>query len=484
MNLLDILIIGLFFAFTIYLGFRYGTRSNSGSDYFLGSRNLPWWVLAISLVATETSTLTFLGIPALSYKGDYSFLSLAIGFIIGRIISSIYILPLYMNGGYTSIYEWVGDRFGKSSQKSLSILFAIIRILSDGVRLYAASLPLSFLLVGLFPESWSFEDISIISLAIISIATIIYSAYGGFRAVVWTDLLQFIVYFIGGILVLILLWTEFGNPWQQLPSQRFTIFHFSPSLPDGSWDPYFFLFSIPGGILLSLGSHGTDQMIVQRLLACKNQKESQLALISSGFLVFFQFLLFLGIGSFLYFAIPDVEIPNRVFSEYIVNHLTTPLLGFILAGVFASSMSTLSSTLNSLTLTTRIDWGIGRNRKYSGAAITIVWGIVLFVSSTLPFFLDEKTKSSIVELGLSFASFVFGPMVALFFLEILPIPKIPKSSLHPYFLPTVLFLGIGSCFWIQSILLPPFTWIVGMGILFFYLYYSIGILTITIWRRK
>jgi len=255
MNLIDLLIIFGFFGITFFIGYQSNRKSKSDSDYFLGGRNLPWWALSLSLVATETSTLTFLGIPALSYSGDFSFLSLGIGLVIGRIISAIFILPQYMNGNYLSIYQWVGVKFGTSSQITLSSLFSIIRILSDGVRLYAASLPLSFMIANLFPSDWSFQEISIVSLSLISFATILYSAYGGFRAVVWTDLLQFIVYCLGGIIVIILLSQEFGSISEILSMNpdKWKIFHFSFTTSKGDLDPYYFLFSIPRGILLALG---------------------------------------------------------------------------------------------------------------------------------------------------------------------------------------------------------------------------------------
>lgn len=483
MNYLDIAIIISFFTLTFLIGFTAKQKANTESDYFLGGRNLPWWALSISLVATETSTLTFLGIPALSYIGDYSFLSLVIGLVIGRSISAIFIIPKFMNGNYLSIYQWVGIKFGNESQITLSGLFSVIRILSDGVRLYAASIPLAYLLAIYFPNGYSFQTLSIISLVLLSIATILYSAYGGFRAVVWTDLLQFIVYLLGGILVLILLWQEFGSLLSLFNDHpnRLMVFHKQALSADGNLDPYFYIFSIPGGILLALGSHGTDQMLVQRLLACKNLKESQLAMVGSGVIVFIQFLIFLMIGSYLYFALPNTNQPNRVFSEFIVSKLSSPLKGLILAGVFASSMSTLSSTLNSLTLTTQVDMKLKFQSKYSPVWITILWGLALLTSSLIPFFIDEKTQASIVELGLTFASYAFGPMVALFFLEIFPFPT--RKKFNRFFFPIILIASIVLTFSIKKYFSIPFTWIVGLGILLFYFNYYLSIITSKLFRK-
>lgn len=480
MNPYDGIILVLFFGLSLYLGFRYGSKIQSGKDYFLGNRNLPWWVLMISLVATETSTLTFLGIPALSYSGDYSFLSLAIGMVLGRILSAIFVLPLYSEGNYTSVYEWVGYEFGRPSQKTLSGLFAIIRVLADGVRLYAASLPLSYLLSEHFPSHWTFNQLSIVSLLILSVITILYSAYGGFRAVVWTDFLQFFIYTTGALVVLGLLIGSHG--WEVLlaPNEsllgKLKIFHTEMHLSSGGWDPYYLFFSIPGGILLSLGSHGTDQMIVQRLLACGSLQDSRKALVGSGILVFLQFSIFLTIGSYLILELPGAETPNRVFSEYIVNHLPSPFVGLILAGVFASSMSTLSSTLNSLTLTTRVDWRWGTGSRHQNTLITVIWGILLLLATILLFFIDESIKSNIVEMGLAFASLVFGPMIALFFLKVIPGIYSPSSFRGQTYaaLPILLGLGIGTTLGIHFALRPPFTLLVGTGILSFYSYYFLG----------
>lgn len=502
MQTIDISIIILFFLFTLGLGFYHGKKtrdSQEKNDFFLAGKSIPWFVLSVSLVATETSTLTFLGVPALSYKGDFSFLSLAIGFILGRILSALFLLPLYSSGKYTSIYEWVGEVLGSSSQKTLSFLFSLIRIFADGVRLYAASLPLSFLLYFYFPEDWSFNQISVISLVILSIATVLYSAYGGFRAVVWTDFLQFFVYGLGGFFVLYLLWQEFGSPLG-LSREKLTLFHLDMRMPNGNWDPYYIWFSIGGGILLSLGSHGTDQMIVQRLLACKNLRSSQLALVTSGVLVFFQFFLFLAIGSYLVLKIPNSETANRVFSDYIVNYLPSPLKGFILAGVFASSMSTLSSTLNSLTLTTKIDWNLESRDlgKYffifrKTGVLTVLWGIILLFASTVPFLLDEKAKASIVELGLSFASFVFGAMISIFLLGAVMDRYADRFLLFRYskqksIFPFVLILSIVLCFAIHLFFLPPFTWLVAIGIISFFFVLAISYILLRIqdptWEKK
>jgi Na+/proline symporter len=473
MNILDLSILILFLLGTIWIGLRGRAKSGSLKDYFLGGRQLPWWALSLSLVATETSTLTFLGIPSLSYTGDFSFLSLAMGYILGRILSAIFILPQFANGEFISIYQWVGLKFGKSSQQSLSLLFSTIRILADGVRLYITSIPLSLLLQSIFPEDFSFFQISLISLGILSIITVVYSAYGGFRAVVWTDFLQFFVYTLGAIGILVLLTYDYGNIFQEsvIPSEKFQVFHFSYYTYDGKIDAYFFPFAILGGILLSLGSHGVDQMLVQRVLACKSLRESRMALILSGFLVFFQFLVFLLIGSYLTIAIPESKDPSQVFSEYILSRLPSPFLGIVLAGVFASSMSTLSSTLNSLSLTVRIDLKWKILEKISPTFLTIFWGLVLYWTSILPFYLGETLKANLVEIGLTIASYIFGPMIGLFFLEILGLSEWEKKKQNPFHFPLILLLSTLTVLVLQIQFRFPFTWIIGLGIFVFYTFY-------------
>lgn len=472
---MDLFILITFVLITLITGIYQGIKSKNIRDYYLGGKKIHWFYLSISIVATETSSLTFLGIPALSYQGDYSFLSIAIGFILGRFLVAFLFLPYYFQKNYISIYEWIGEFFGNSSQKTLSLVFCIIRILADGVRLYATSLPLSFLLAPYFPESMNFFQISLISLVILTGITIIYSAYGGFRAVIWTDFLQFFVYFCSGIAVLFFLIQTTGIGIGELLFQSSYLSPEKKQIFQWNWldknhqlNPYFIFFSIPGGILLSIGSHGTDQMMVQRLLACKTLKQARLALVLSGFLVFFQFGLFLVVGSYLWVGGVVSEVQNFIFPSFISNQLPTLLKGLILSGVLASSMSTLSSSLNSLALTTKIDLKVPSN-WITDKWLTVVWGILLFFSSVTPFGIEEAYRKNIVELGLSFSSLVFGALVSIFLLRFTLIESNFYQIHIPF--PFLIFLSIFFTVVVYFYYSFPFTLLTGLGILIFFSFY-------------
>ena len=403
----------------------YAGRSRDSKDFFLGGKSLHWTAIMLSIIATETSSLTFLNVPGISYYEDYAFLQLAFGFILGRVVVSILILPMYYKSGYTSIYEWIGEKFGKSSQKYTSAIFLITRVLSDGVRLYATSIPVALILSSILDNKFSDFQISILTLFLITFITLLYTVYGGFRSVVFTDVIQFIVYIGGGVFSLVYIYSNL-NPnlnisqiYHKLSeSGKLTIFRGFQG--EFFTSTYYFVNAIFAGILISIGSHGVDQMFAQRLLACNTERESRLALIGSGILVFFQFLLFLMIGSLLFIHYGNsTENQTKVFSMYIIQNIPSPILGLLVAAVLASAMSTLSSSINSMSLSFLIDFrgqDSNSNTLAQSKYTSFLWGIVLFLSSLLPYYLSERYQGGLVDLGLRITSFTFGPMIGIFLL--------------------------------------------------------------------
>lgn len=351
----DLLVLLLYFLVVFYFGFHFAKNTQKEEDFYLAKKEIHWGFLMISLVATETSSLTFLSIPSLSYKGDFRFLEIAIGYIIGRTIVALYLLPSYFSGNTISVYEYVGNRFGKSPQKTLSFVFTISRLLGDGIRLYVSSLPIAFLLERM-GFSVSAEMLGMLALLILSVVTIVYSIFGGFRSIVFTDVLQWIIYLLGGIFALTLILfhlseTSITSQIQHLETLgKWKVFIFDYNLTGDN--SYFILFAILGGAFISIGSHGTDLMLVQRVIATNNLRSGQKILIGSGIVVLFQFLLFLCIGSLLYLFYEGNLVPaDKVFSHFIINEVPSPMLGILVAAILASAMSTLSSTINSLSLT-------------------------------------------------------------------------------------------------------------------------------------
>lgn len=417
---IDIIVIVIYFILVFYLGIKFAKNSKKDEDFYLAKKEIHWFFLMLSLVATETSSLTFLSIPAMSMKSDYRFLEIGFGYILGRSIVAYFLMPHYFSGNTISIYEYLGNKFGVVTQRTVSFVFTISRLLGDGIRLYVSALPIAFLLqkMGL---SYPPEILGILSLSILSLITIIYSVLGGFRAIVFTDVLQWFIYIIGGFFALFLILQLLTNDGKSFLSYVETLSHEGKlNIFQWNWNPesdnsYFVLLAVLGGCFISVGSHGTDLMLVQRVVATKNVINAQKILIGSGIVVFFQFLLFLSIGSCLYlFFLGQNITPDKAFSQFIINYVPTPILGILVSAILASAMSTLSSTINSLSLTWARDWNL--ERFFSPQFLSLGFGVLLFFSSLVPFFLAEKWEKGILEIGLTIFSYTLGPTIFVFFL--------------------------------------------------------------------
>ncbi|EKR63823.1 transporter, SSS family [Leptospira weilii str. 2006001853] len=418
-SVLDLIVLLLYIALVLFSGWLTSRKKDKdSSSYFLAGKEISWIALSFSIVATETSTLTFLNIPGLSYSGNLAFLGLGLGFVLGRIIVAELFIPMYYKSGFISVYEWVGIRYGKISQKTVTFLFKLTRILGDGVRMYASAIPVAILL-KMFLKQYSAMEIvtrnaEILSLLLISGITVLYTVQGGFRSVVWVDSIQFLIYVAGGIFTFFYLGNllvEKGFNVSDLIQNAFQANKFKIFEWNDFSSAYFAPIAILGGILLTLGTHGVDQMFVQRVLACRSESDAKKAMIFSGVFVFFQFVLFLSIGILLYFYYEGFVIPqDKVFSKFIMEEVPSPITGFLLAAILASAMSTLSSSINSLSLTTKVDLGIDR---FGSGTLSLFWGTILLLSSLLPLFLTTG-KTGLVELGLSIASYTVGPIIAIF----------------------------------------------------------------------
>lgn len=466
--LLDLIVLVLYFVVVLWFGFK-ASKNQTKSEFFLGNKNIPWYLLLLSIVATETSTLTFLSVPGVSYSSNIAFLQLAIGYILGRVFVAFVLLPTYFQSGYISIYEWIGKTFGARSERYASASFIITRVLGDGIRLFATSIPVVILIQHFFHLSIQEFWLYILVLFGIAFVTILYTVYGGFKAVVWTDALQFLVYISGGIFAFgYLLWLLDKKGINELEILRISLenhkFKFFYGLEgDFFRSPYFFLNAILGGMFLSIGSHGVDQMFVQRALACKTEARAKLALIGSGVVIFFQFALFLGIGILLFVFYGNKNIhPDKVFSKFIVENIPSPLLGLLLASILASAMSTLSSSINSLSLTTLQDWKF----NFSPKLVSFLWGVVLFFSSLIPLLLSSNLSEGLVNLGLTVASFTMGPLIGLFLLGRLSfIPKLYASSLG-----LAIFFGIVFTMFVNYKFQPALAYMISIGVFSFYVF--------------
>ncbi|UCF63586.1 MAG: sodium:solute symporter, partial [bacterium] len=307
-TIFDSLIVIVYMTASAMIGAWIGRKQKSTADYFLGGRNIPWFAVTFSIVATETSVLTFISIPAVSYIGDMTFLQICMGYILGRILVAWLMIPAYYRGDMNTAYHFLGQRFGQGMRNTASITFMVTRVLADGVRLFATAIPLAFIMrsSGLF-SGLSPAQFYLISILIIGVITMVYTYIGGIRSVIWMDVTQMIVYLGGAILAGIIILaklpqgfasvTEYAAETDKL---RFINFGFQLSFQEFIREPYTFFTGLIAGAIFSLASHGTDQIIVQRVLTCKDVRASKKAIVWSGIVVFLQFLLFLFVGILLY----------------------------------------------------------------------------------------------------------------------------------------------------------------------------------------
>ncbi|WP_018682057.1 sodium:solute symporter [Actinokineospora enzanensis] len=422
MRVLDLAIIVLFLVGMPLLGVLIGGRQRSANDYFVGEGRISWWVACLSVVSAETSTLTVLSVPTVAYLGAFTYLQLAIGYVLGRIVVAFVLLPRYVAGNMTTAYNYLGERFGAGLQGTASVTFLLTRLLADGVRLFATAIPVKVVLAayGVDAEYWQIS-------AVLGVAMVAYTFFGGVRAVVWVDAVQMLWYVLGGVAVVVVLAGRLPDGWfsAAVDAGKTQLFDFG-SAP--SSNQYAFVTAVLGGAVLSMASHGADQLVVQRLMACNDLRASRKALIASGFVVFLQFALFLVIGTMLwsfYRGLDPVRqlglgTADELFASFIVRELPSGLSGFVIAGILAAA---LSSSLGALASSTVSDVYRKLSRKPLGDAEvlrlgrvwTVVWAGVLILFASL----FTTTKNPIVETALAITGYTYGALLGAFLLGLL-----------------------------------------------------------------
>ena len=443
---IDYFVIFLFiFGFSVY-GILQSRKNQSSRDYFLGDRNLPWPIAMFSVVATETSVLTFISVPGLAYRDNWFFLQLALGYIIGRVLVSLILLPQYFSTGIISIYEVLGNKFGKNIQKIASAVFLVTRVLADGIRFLATAVVVQVI------TGWSLPA----SVLMIGIVTLGYTLSGGIRTIVWIDSIQFVLYLFGGVLTILFclnhLDQSFASILSSLTSEgKLEIFNWRGNL---FFDSSFFISALIGGALLSLASHGVDYMMVQRILGTNSLDSAKKAMIGSGIFVFFQFTVFLMAGSLIFVMMDGVEIAkDREFTSFIVNYLPVGLKGVLLAGVLSAAMSTLSSSINALASSTINDWMGGSSSLKLSRFISLAWATILIGIALL----FDESDSAIVIVGLQIASFTYGGLLGLFLLSKL------KHNFHQVSLITGLVTSLLIVFYLKQVGIA-WTWFILLSV--------------------
>jgi len=428
---LDLAIVVGYLVGITFFGVAFRLGQSTVRDYFLGGRTAPWWALAISIVATETSTLTIVGTPALAFAGNLTFLQFVLGYLVGRVIIAFAFLPHYFRGEFYTAYQLMERRFGAKVKAVAASTFLVTRVLAEGVRIGAIALVVTAAL-GTGQRT---------SILLIMGLVLVYTFEGGMKAVIWTDFVQFLLYFSGSVAALFLLLHRIPGGWETVvraaaPAHKFRVFDFSFSLTNPA-KLYTFWSGVIGGTFFTMGSHGTDQTIVQRLLAAKSERESQLALLASGAIIFLQFALFLVLGVMLYAwrgapAVIAGRSYDSVFPDFIVTAMPPGARGAITAAVLAVAMSNASGSLNSLAASSVIDFQTLRGASLfdknperflrRSRWMTLVWGIALAVLGTVNW-------GPMLNAGLNIAAFTLGSLLGLFLLAFLFSPATASGVL-------------------------------------------------------
>src|ERR1700736_1712460 len=410
----DFVIVVTYLLAVTALGMHFRRKQQDARDYFLGGRTAPWWALAFSIVATETSTLTIIGTPAISYAGNLTFLQLVFGYLVGRALIVLLLLPGYFRGEYFTAYALIEKRFGDKMRAVAASTFLITRALAEGVRVSAIALVISVVL----GTSEKFAVVLVIAL------TVLYTLEGGMKAVIWTDVAQLMIYLTGSAVTLMVLLHRIPGGWTGVTQAaaaagpKMQVLEFSCS-----WSPkYTFWSGLVGGAFLTMATHGTDQIIVQRLLAARSERDSRRALLTSGIIVLIQFTVFLLIGVLLFvFAqhaplLAPGERTDRILPLFLVREMPPGLAGLLLASIIAVAMSNASGSLNSLAASSVLDFSRLRGKSADSASflklsrrVTLAWGLVLMAFGL-------KKWGPLLEAGLTIASLPFGSLLGLFLL--------------------------------------------------------------------
>lgn len=437
MGMLDIVVIIAYVLMCIVLGARSGRSSKGLKGYFLSEGNVPAWAVMISIVATETSSATFLSVPGVAHGGNFNYLQLAVGYILGRMLVTKFLLPAYFRSEIISAYEILQTRFGSGVKTLASGLFLVTRTLGDGLRLFLASKVIEQLLVQSSLISADNHLTMPISIAIMGISTIVYTYLGGMSAVIWTDVAQFVIYIAGAVIAFGLIIRDIPGGWagyiqQGTAAGKFQMWNFTFDLTL----PFTFWAGVIGGMFLNMATHGADQMMVQRYLSARNRQQAGAALVTSGFVVFAQFALFLGIGAALWVRAQHVPEDaglkgDAVFVSYIVGHLPAGILGLVVAALLAAAMSTLSSSLSSSSAALVRDFlqPLSKNKISDdrwvaiSRSMTILFGCLQMAVAWAATGMQE----SVVNNALAIASFVTGIILGIFCLG-LAFPKVGKNA--------------------------------------------------------
>lgn len=409
---LDYVVIAAYVVGLTTFGTWFARFQHTSRDYFLTGRSVPWWAICFTVVATETSTVTFIGVPAAAFTGNMTFLQLPLGYVVGRVVVSLWFLPAYFRGELLTSYQWLEHRFGPSVRTAGAVVFLVTRSLADGVRLFTTALVIA--VVTGVPVPWT--------IALLGTAMIVYTVYGGSAAVIWTDVVQMFVYLAGALIVFAALWWGIEGGWSAVAAAgqaagKFDVFDLSLDLSR----TYTFWAGLVGGVALTLATHGTDQFLVQRLLSARSAREAGIGLVASGVLVLLQFALFLVIGVMLFTYYQQVPLgaplarADEILPTFVVSTLPHGVAGFIVAAIVAAALSPsinamAAATVNDVYLRWVNPTADEQTVMRLAYRATFGWGLVQLVVALACQWMDR----GVLDAGLSILSITAGPVLGAF----------------------------------------------------------------------
>lgn len=480
MQTLDLIIIfGYLIGVTLF-GIWFAPKQETTEDYFVGDRSVPWWAIAMSIVATETSTITFISVPGIAFakNGNFQFLQLVFGYMLGRIVISLLFIPSYFRGDLQTVYQLLGQRFGNKVKMLASALFVVMRNIADGIRLLLTAIVLAAVYVAFQPQA-NADTIIIGSVILLGVIMIIFTFYGGMEAVIWVEVVQLLIYIGGAVAAAIVIANQTPNGFAgaiELGKQfnKFSLFDFSFDLTK----TYTFWAGLIGGCFLTMSTHGTDQYLVQRYLCTNKPSRASLALLSSGAVVLGQFIgfLFIGVLLFAYYApynaaeyanagAANSGVPatfpfaggDQVFPNFITQHMPSGLSGLVVAAIFAAA---LSSSLNSIAATAVNDLYKPFRQNLPDKHflrvsqwLTLIVGIVQIVVALVVM----KQNRSALDQALSIASLFNGPVLGVFLVGIF-LPRVKENAAL-----TGMLISCGVMFYLKFGTNLAWTWYVLLG---------------------
>src|SRR5271166_680237 len=465
LNTLDLAVIVVYLAGVTAFGLHFRKQQRTLKDYFLADRRIAWWAISLSIVAAETSTLTVISVPGLAYEKDFRFLQLVIGYLVGRLVITSLLIPQYFRGELVTAYQLMERRFGQRLRSLTAGLFLITRAAAEGVRVFAVAIVVGIALSSVLSGMSDFgRDVS--AIAIVSLLTLIYTFEGGMAAVIWTDVVQLVIYVSGSLVGLFTILHLVPGGWNAIYATASAAGKFR--VLDFSWDFYatYTLWSgVIGGAFLTTATHGTDQLIVQRLLAARTERQSKIALISSGFAVLAQFSLFLLLGAMLfvfYRFFPPIKPFTRtdtIYPTFVVTQMPHGISGLLISAILAAAMSNLSAALNSLSSTTIVDFyarwrplASEQRRVRLSRLATLGWGVVLFGLAIV-----ARHGGRVLEVGLSIASVAYGSLLGVFLLGVLTRRANERGAI------VGMLFGFLFNLYLWRFTRVPFTWYVTLG---------------------